>query len=156
MTGDVPGISRSSDLLAAARARGWQVILLDYNIERDFEAAFATLVQHHASALVVDAFAPAFTNRQQIVALAARYKIPAIYPQAQYAREGGLMSYFGVGSLRRAAFQYVSKILKGANPADLPIEQPTIFRLIINLKTAKALDLTVPPALLAIADEVIE
>jgi putative ABC transport system substrate-binding protein len=100
---------------------------------------------------------PAFINRQNILTLAARHKIPAIYPQPVYAREGGLMSYFGVvNPLRQVALNYVSKILKGANPADLPVQQPTKFRLILNLKTAKALGLTVPPTLLTIADEVIE
>jgi putative ABC transport system substrate-binding protein len=156
LVGNQRNPDETGDLLAAARARGWQVILLDYSIEGDFEAAFATLVQRHASGLVVNAFAPAFANRQQIVALAARYKIPAIYPQPAYAYEGGLMSYFGVSPLRRVAFDYVSKILKGANPADLPIQQPTKFALVINGKTAKTLGLTVPPNLLAIADEVIE
>jgi putative ABC transport system substrate-binding protein len=113
-------------------------------------------VQRQVSGLVVDAFALAFSNRQNILTLAARHKIPTIYPQPEYAYEGGLMSYFGMSPLRQVALDYVSKILKGANPADLPIQQPTKFELVINLKTAKALGLTVPSTLLAIADEVIE
>jgi putative ABC transport system substrate-binding protein len=146
----------TSDLLAAARAHGWQVIVAEYRrVDGGLEAAFATLVQRQVSGLVVSAFPIAFSNRQNILMLAARHKIPAIYPQQVYAREGGLMSYFGTG-IRQVALNYVSKILKGANPADLPVQQPTEFRLVINLKTAKTLGLTVPPTLLAIADEVIE
>jgi putative ABC transport system substrate-binding protein len=146
----------TSDLLAAARAHGWQVIVAEYRrVDGGLEAAFATLVQRQVSGLVVSAFPIAFSNRQNILMLAARHKIPAIYPQQVYAREGGLMSYFGT-SIRQVALNYVSKILKGANPADLPVQQPTEFRLVINLKTAKTLGLTVPPTLLAIADEVIE
>jgi putative ABC transport system substrate-binding protein len=92
----------------------------------------------------------------KILALAAHHKVPAIYPQSAYAYEGGLMSYSPVVSFRQIAVEYVAPILKGANPADLPIQQPTKYQLIINLKTARALGLTVPDKLLALADEVIE
>jgi putative ABC transport system substrate-binding protein len=147
----------TSDLLAAARAHGWRIIVAEYRpVDGGLEAAFAALVQQQVSGLVVSAFPLAINNRQNILTLAARHKIPAIYPQPVYAREGGLMSYFGGIPLRQVALDYVSKILKGANPADLPIMQPTKFELVINLKTAKTLGLTVPPTLLAIADEVIE
>jgi putative tryptophan/tyrosine transport system substrate-binding protein len=146
----------TSDLLAAARALGLHVIVLEYRSDSDLEAAFATLVQRQPSALVVSAFPLAFNNRPKVVALAARHKIPAIYPQPQYAWEGGLISYDGVSTLRQAGFYYVPQILKGAKPADLPVQQPTKFRLVINAKTAEVLGITVPASLLALADEVIE
>jgi len=146
----------TSDLPAAARAFGLHVIVLECRSDSDFEAAFATLVQRQPSALVVSAFPLAFNNRPKILALAARHKIPAIYPQSPYAWEGGLMSYYGVGTLRQIGFYYVPQILKGAKPSDLPVQQPTKFRLLINARTAEALGLTIPRTLLAIADEVIE
>ena len=146
----------TSDLVAAARALGLQGIVLECRSISDFEAAFATLVQRQAGALVVSAFPLAFINRPKILALAARHKIPAIYSQPQYAREGGLMSYYGVGTLRQIGFYYVPQILKGAKPADLPVQQPTKFRLEINAKTAEALGLAIPRTLFVIADEVIE
>jgi putative tryptophan/tyrosine transport system substrate-binding protein len=146
----------TSDLLAAARALGRQVIVLECRDDSDFEAAFATLVQRQPSALLVSAFPLAFNNRPKILALAARHKIPAIYAQPQYVWEGGLMSYDGVGSLRQIGSYFVPQILKGAKPADLPVQQPTKFRLLINARNAEALGLTIPPNLLALADEVIE
>jgi putative ABC transport system substrate-binding protein len=145
-----------SDFLAAARALGRQAIVLECRGESDFEAAFATLVQRQPSALVVSAFPLANINRKKILALAALHKIPAIYSQPRYAYEGGLMSYYPVGTLRQVGFYYVARILKGAKPADLPIQQPTKFSLVINSKTAEALDLTIPSILLAMVDEVIE
>jgi putative tryptophan/tyrosine transport system substrate-binding protein len=146
----------TNNFLEAQGALGRQVIVLECRRDSDFEAAFATLVQRRASALVVSAFSLAFNNRPKILALAARHKIPAIYPQPVYVRDGGLMSYNGVGTLRQIGFYYVAQILKGAKPADLPVQQPTKFALLINLKTAKALGLTVPETLLATADEVIQ
>jgi putative ABC transport system substrate-binding protein len=146
----------TNDLLAVARALGRQVIVLECGDDSDFEAAFATLVQRQASALVVSAFPRAVVNRKKIVALAALHKIPTIYPQPQYAYEGGLMSYYPVGTLHQVGLEFVARILKGAKPADLPIQQPTKFRLVINSKTAEALGLTIPRTLLAMADEVIE
>jgi putative tryptophan/tyrosine transport system substrate-binding protein len=145
----------TNDLLAAARALGRQVIVLECRRDSDFEAAFATLVQRQGSALIVSAFPLAFNNRQKILALAAHHKIPTIYAQGQYAFEGGLMSYTGVGTPRQAAFDYVARILQGAKPVDLPVQQPTKFELVINLRTAKALGLTIPETLLATADTVI-
>jgi putative tryptophan/tyrosine transport system substrate-binding protein len=107
-------------------------------------------------ALVVSAFPTAYNNRTKILALAARHKIPTIYPQSQYAYEGGLMSYSPVINLPQIAVDYIVPILKGAKPADLPVQRPTKYQLVINLKTAKALGLDVPAHLLVAADEVIE
>jgi putative ABC transport system substrate-binding protein len=149
---------QQSGIIAAARVIGLQVIVVEARSERDIEAAFATIVQRDAGALIVDVV-PHFTyNSTKIAALAAYHKIPAIYPFSVYTSDGGLMSYGAsmVDNLRQVGVDYVARILKGANPADLPIQQPTKFPLIINLKTAKALGLTVPPTLLALADEVIE
>jgi putative ABC transport system substrate-binding protein len=105
---------------------------------------------------MVSAFAVAFNNRNRIIALAANFKLAVIYGQPQYVREGGLMSYGAAPVLRQVAIQYVARILKGEKPADLPVQQPTRFNLLLNLKTAKALGLTIPETLLATADEVIE
>jgi len=146
----------TSDLLAVARELGRQVIVLECRSTSDFDSAFATLVERRAGALLVSAFPLAFNNRDKILALAAHHQIPAMYPQSPYAYEGGLMSYFAVVTLRQVVVDYVAPILKGAKPADLPIQQPTKFRLVINLKTAKALGVTIPDKLLALADEVIE
>jgi putative ABC transport system substrate-binding protein len=145
----------ASDLVAAAGVLGRQVIVLECRSDSDFEVAFATLVQRQPSALVVSAFPLAFNNRQKIVALAALHKIPAVYPQSQYVYEGGLMSYDAAGTLRQVTY-YVAQILKGAKPADLPIQRPNKFRLLINSTAVKALGLTIPPTLLVMADEVIE
>jgi putative ABC transport system substrate-binding protein len=149
---------QTKDMLDAAHALGRQALILDARNEFDIDAAFATLVKSGAGALVVGPYVLFSTYRNKIVELAARHKIPAIYPHRYYADAGGLMSYDAdvralgrlIGSL------YVAQILKGAKPADLPVQQPTKFELVINLKAAKALGLTVPPRLLALADEVIE
>jgi putative tryptophan/tyrosine transport system substrate-binding protein len=116
-----------------------------------------TLIERRAGALVV-ATAPLFTsNRNKVLALAARQKIPAIYTFREYAEDGGLMSYGAsqVETWRQAAV-YVGRILKGAKPAELPIQLPTKFELVINMQTARLLGIEVPPALLAVADDVIE
>ena len=98
-----------------------------------------------------------WNERTQIVALAAKYRMPAIYPEREYADEGGLLAYGpNIPDMFRRAANYVDKILKGAKPADLPVQQPTRFELVVNLNTAKALGLTIPPSILARADEVIE
>jgi putative ABC transport system substrate-binding protein len=144
------------ELLAAARVLGRQIIVLECRALADFDAAFATMIERQAGAVLVEAFALAFNNRDKIIALTARHKIPAIYAQSQYVYEGGLMSYSSENLLRQVAIRYVARILKGAKPADLPVEQPTNFNLVINLKTVKALGLDIPPILLAMANRVIE
>jgi putative ABC transport system substrate-binding protein len=153
---DRPNQDLTSNMIAVGRALGQEVIVLECRSVEDFDTAFATLAKRRASALIVSAFPKAYNNRAKILALAAQHKIPAIYPQSPYAREGGLMAYNAVVNLRRIAVDYVAAILKGAKPADLPVQQPTKYELIINLKTAKALGLEIPPTLLALADEVIE
>ena len=148
----------TGNLLAAAQALERKVIVLECRSDSDLDAALASLPQRRAGALIVGIFPLAWTNRRRIITLAARYKIPAIYPSEGFARAGGLMSYSAAHSalLRQVAADYVGKIFKGARPADLPVQRPTKFELVINLATAKALGIDIPPTLLAIADEVIE
>ena len=144
-------------MLEAARTKGLQLSVLKASTESEIDTAFAALVELHASALVVSAD-PVFLNRRdQFAARASRYAIPAIYANREYAASGGLISYGAslTGDYRQAGI-YVGRVLKGDKPADLPVQQPTKLQLVINLKTAKTLGLTVPPPLLAWADEVIE
>jgi putative tryptophan/tyrosine transport system substrate-binding protein len=141
----------------AASAKGLGLHVLKAAEEDEFEPAFAALAHLKADALIVGTD-PFFTSRRErIVALASRYSIPAIYEWQEFVTAGGLISYgASLPSLYREAGVYVGKILQGAKPADLPIQQPTTFELVINVAAAKALGLTVPPTLLTAADKVIE
>jgi putative tryptophan/tyrosine transport system substrate-binding protein len=145
-----------TSLRQAARALGLRLVILKFD-DRDIESAFSSLAHEQADALFVAAAAFLTDHRDQIVALAARHKVPAIYEDSLYARAGGLISY---GADFSTVFwqlgMYAGKILNGEKPASLPVVQPTKFELVINLTTAKALGLTVPETLLATADEVIQ
>jgi putative tryptophan/tyrosine transport system substrate-binding protein len=145
------------ELEEAARAKGLQLAMVKTSSEGEIDAVFATLADLHADALVIgDAVFSTF-RREQLVALAARYRLPTIERWHEFAAAGGLISYGpSLVDVARQAGIYVGRILKGEKPADVPVQQPTVFELIINIKTAKALGLTVPQLLLATADEVIE
>ena len=141
----------------AGQARGVRFVVLKADSEDGVDAAFEALAPSKADALAVVTDPFFFNRRQQLVALAARRAIPAIYPWREVAMQGGLASYgTSLGALYREFGIYVGRILNGAKPADLPVQQPTRFELVLNLKTAKALGLTLPPTILARADEVIE
>jgi putative tryptophan/tyrosine transport system substrate-binding protein len=145
------------DAQEAARVKGVQLHIVNAGSESEIDAALASLAQRQAGALLVSREAFFNSRREQLVALAARYAVPAIYPWGEFAAAGGLISYGPslTAALRQVGI-YTGKILKGAKPADLPVQQPTTFELVVNLKTAKALGLAVPQSILARADEVIE
>jgi putative ABC transport system substrate-binding protein len=141
----------------AARAKGVQLLILKAGSESEIDAAFATLVQLQPGALLIGADALFFVQRHQLAALAERHAVPAIFGAREFAAAGGLASYgASLTAINRQLGIYAGRILNGAKPADLPVQQPTTFELVVNLKTAKALGLTVPPSILARADEVIE
>jgi len=141
----------------AARTLGIELRTIEVATPDQIPAGLEAAVAGGTEALVVLPDAMFWNERARIVALAAKYRMPAIYPEREYAEDGGLLAYSqNVSHQFRRAASYVDKILKGAKPGDLPIEQPTKFEMVINLKTAKALGLTIPPSILARADEVIE
>jgi len=153
----VAGQEMLRDMLAASEVLGRKVAVAEARNSHDFAAAFATFVERQAGALVVGASSLFDSNHDQLVALAARHKLPAIYQARQYVTAGGLMSY---GASYNDAFRlgglYVGQILKGAKPANLPVEQSSRFELVINLKTARTLGLEVPLSVMIRADEMIE
>jgi putative ABC transport system substrate-binding protein len=145
------------DTQQAARAKGVRLHVLKAADETEIDNAFSALVELHAGALLLGSDPFFFSQREQMVALASRQAIPTIYSLREFAAAGGLISYGpNLSALFREAGIYAGRILKGARPADLPVQQPTTFELVVNLKTAKALGLTIPPPILARADEVIE
>jgi putative ABC transport system substrate-binding protein len=168
----VPGLSRLAllhnignpmgppeweEMKTAAGSLALQTELIDVRNEEDLRSSFEVAVQHHIDALLIGADAVTQAYQQTIIDLAARHRLPASYPSRDFVENGGLMAYaVNYPDLYLRAASFVDKILKGVRPAELPVEQPTKFELIINLKTAKALGLIVPPTLLARADEVIE
>jgi putative ABC transport system substrate-binding protein len=150
-----PSILR--DVRAAAQSVGLKLVVAEAASERDIDKAFAQIVEQRVDALVISSGIIFYRYREGLATLAARHKIPAIFSQREFAAAGGLMSYGADASgAYRQAGNYVARILKGDKPADLPVMQATKFELVINLKTAKTLGLTVPSTLIAIADEVIE
>ena len=145
------------DMRQAASVRGVQLPIVKAGAEGDFEGAFASLRQLDAGALLVSADPYFNARREQLVVLAARHAVPAIYEWREFIEAGGLVNYgTSLPGMYRQVGNYTGRILKGEKPAELPVQQPTKFELVINLKTAKALGLTISPALLDLADEVIE
>ena len=149
--------SQVADVRAAARERGVDLLVANAGSERDIDAAFASFVQQRVNAIVIGADSPFLSRRDQLVGLAARHALPAIYNLREFVDDGGLISYgASITDAFRLVGGYAGRILKGEKPADLPVQQTVKFELAVNLKTAKALGLTVPDRLLVAADEVIE
>jgi putative tryptophan/tyrosine transport system substrate-binding protein len=147
---------QTTAMLAAGRALGVEIMIVECRDDSDYEAAMAKIAEGGAGGMILGSFV--LPNLNKVVSLAALHKLPTIYPFRALARAGGLMSYDAdiLDLTRHVGSAYVARILKGAKPADLPVEQPTKFDLVINLKTARALELEVPSTLVALADEVVE
>jgi putative tryptophan/tyrosine transport system substrate-binding protein len=146
-----------ADVETAARALGVRVIILQASSQPDFDRAFATLMRDRAGGLVVTGEALFTSRRKRLIDLAAQHRIPTIHTEKAFTEDGGLTNYgASITDAYRQVGVYAGRILKGEKPADLPVLQPTKFEFLINLKTAKALGLTIPPAVLARADEVIQ
>ena len=142
---------------AAARERGWRLLSLEIRDADELEGTFKRATDARAGGLLVFSAGVLFTRARRVAELAARSRLPAMYELRPYVEAGGLISYGAdIIEIWRRAAVFVDKILKGAKPADLPVEQPTKFELVINLKTAKALGLTIPPSILLRADRVIQ
>src|SRR3954447_6073009 len=149
--------AQTKDLQAAAQTLGLQIHVLDANTDREFENVFASAVKLGAGGLVISSDSFFFAHIEQLAALASRYKLPAIFGFREFPKAGGLMSYGAdINDQHRTIGAYVGRILKGEKPGDLPVQQSTNVQLVVNLKTAKILGLTIPPSLLLRADEVIE
>jgi putative ABC transport system substrate-binding protein len=149
--------SEANTMRSAARSVGQRIEILQAGTERDIDAAFASLVDMQAAALVVAPHALFATQAHQLIALAARHAIPALYWRREFAQAGGLMSYgSSLADALRVVGVYTGRVLKGEKPGDLPVQQPTKFELVVNVKAAKAIGLTIPESFLARADEVIE
>jgi putative ABC transport system substrate-binding protein len=149
--------SQIKDIKVAARALGVKLLFLDAGNESEIGTAFANAVQQHADAMIIGADSFFLSRRDQLVGLAARHSLPAVYSLREFATAGGLTSYgASITDAYRLAGNYAGRILKGEAPGELPVQQTVKFELVINLKTAKTLGLTIPPALLAQADEVVE
>ena len=153
----VPEMISLKNLQSVEPSLGVAVQLAEMRGPETFESSFATVVQDRFNAVIVTPNSSYIPHRQQLVSLAAKHRLPAMYGWKEFPEAGGLMSYGVIlpDLFRRAAY-YVDRILKGAKPADLPVEQPTKFELVINLKTAKQIGLTIPPNVLARADKVIK
>lgn len=149
--------SRWRDIEAAGKSLGIRVQAWSVRSAQEIDAAFSTAEKTHPKALLVFSDPSVLErNRENIIALAFKYRLPAIYPWRSYAEEGGLMVYApSLLDMHRRSAYYVDKILRGTKPADLPVEQPTKFEFVINLKAAKQIGLTIPPNVLARADRVI-
>jgi putative ABC transport system substrate-binding protein len=153
----IPGSKSKDRVLAGAQSLGINVLMLEATNEREIEQAFMEADRYRSEALLIDNTAPATIFSGRIVALAERYRMPTMHAFLWVPRVGGLICYGAVNqSVRYLATEYVARILQGAKPSDLPVQQPTKFKLVINMKTAKALGLTIPAGILIQADEVID
>jgi putative ABC transport system substrate-binding protein len=154
---DAPVDPYVTETQAAAQALGLQLQALEVRSPDEFAQAFAAMTREHADALVLIPSGLFFSHRRQLAALAVQHRLPAMFLEREFVEAGGLMAYGpSLADLSRRAATYVHKILQGAKPADLPVEQPLKFELVINLKTAKGLGMTMPPSLLLLADEVLQ